>query len=459
MPIRTILFLVGLGTCTVGGLFNPLYGIIGYVCHYLTWPEMQWWGDVLNPWGIRYSMLFAVITMIGMLLNAPRLRWGRSPITGQEFLVLLFLISAFITDAVARSNTQLNPWQDSTGLLFKLAKIILFTFLLTHVITVVSRFRTFVWVLVLGSLYLGIEAYNAPEWMFQSTRIDHVGGPDFAESSFFGAHLVAMLPFIGIFFLCGNVRMKLVALAAGGFTVNALVLTRTRAAFVGLLVALVFAFVLKIRRKKLRMVLYLVPAAVLAFTLTDTGFWLRMETILAPPQQLEQSAAGRLDIWRSAWRVLQDYPFGTGAGSFAHIVGHYDKTIALRDAHNVFIRCAVEFGVHSACLLLVIIINGWFTIRRAWKNARGTPHEQEIHYYCYALAVCQAGYLAASMFMTTLFIEEFWWFLMLPVCLDRCADNARTVTVSVPPVQEIELSQSGLDEWMPPLPNPGRGTA
>jgi hypothetical protein len=63
------------------------------------------------------------------------------------------------------------------------------------------------------------------------------------------------------------------------------------------------------------------------------------------------------------------------------------------------------------------------------------------------------------MFMTTLFIEEFWWFLMLPVCLDRCADNARTVTVPVAPVQEIELSQSGLDEWMPPLPNPVRTTA
>lgn len=425
MALRTIIFLIGLVVCTLGSLLNPLYGVIGYVCHYLTWPEMQWWGRILNPWGVRYSMLFASVTAIGMFLNVHRLHWGRSFIKRQELLIILFLLCAYVTDAISRSDIRMNPWQDPHGLMLKLFKVTLFVLMLSHVVTDVKRFRILVWVLVSGSLYLGYEAYNAPEWMFLRTRINFIGGPDFGESSFFGAHLVAMLPFIGIFFLCGSLRMKLFALVAGGFTINAIVLTRTRAAFVALIMGMVAALLFKIRRRKLRLILCLAPALLLAYSLTDDGFWLRMDTILDPAEEREQSAAGRLEIWEAAKQLIMDYPLGTGAGSFPHAIGFYDRSTAWRDAHNLFIRCAAELGLQSLLLLVVIIVSGWFTLMSAWRVCRGTRHENEIRYYCYATLVCQLSYIAASMFMSTLFVEEFWWFMIFPVCLIRCAENAR----------------------------------
>jgi len=49
------------------------------------------------------------------------------------------------------------------------------------------------------------------------------------------------------------------------------------------------------------------------------------------------------------------------------------------------------------------------------------------------------------MFMTCLYIEEFWWFIMLPVCLLRCAENARAhaTPVEVGPASANVPSQLG----------------
>jgi len=281
------------------------------------------------------------------------------------------------------------------------------------------------WILVLTALYLGVQAYNAPIHRFTQSRLNYLGGPDFWESSFFGAHLVAVLPFLGVFFLCGTIRMKLAALVASGFVINAIILTRTRAALIGILIGLLAALVLKFRRRKLRLILCLLPAAVVAFSLTDSGFRQRMYTIIDPSEQRDQSAANRLKVWGAAGNMIWDKPLGVGAGNFAYAIKFWDRSGVMRDAHNTFIRCAAELGLHSAVLLLIIVLNGWLTTYQAWRRCRGTPQEREIQYYCYGVTVCQCSYFAAGMFMTTLYIEEFWWFLLLPICLLRCAENAQ----------------------------------
>jgi O-antigen ligase len=425
MAIKTILFLIAFVVCTAGSLFNPIYGLIGYIFHYTVWPEKQWWGNILNPWGVRYSLTFAGATMIGIILNLHRLKWGRRFITSQELLIILFIMVAALTQTLACSDVRLNPDPDPNRLMAKLIKVAILVLMMSHIVTDVKKFRILLWVLVLGALHLGVQAYNAPIHDFYQSRLNNIGGPDFVESSFFGAHLVAMLPFLGIFFLCGTIRMKLVSLVTTGFVVNAIVLTRTRAALIAMVVGLLAALVLKLKRRKLRLILCLFPAAAGAYWLTDTGFWARMETIINPPEERDSSAADRLVVWSAGARMVMEHPLGVGIGNFAYAIRLWDPDGVQRDAHNTLLRCAGELGLHSAALLLIIILNGWLTIYLAWRKCRGSPEETEIQYYCYAVLVCQLSYFAAGMFMTCLYIEEFWWFLMLPVCLLRCAENAK----------------------------------
>ena len=451
MPIKTTAFLIGFVICSTASFFNPLYGIIGYVFHYTVWPEMQWWGNILNPWGVRYSLIFATFTLIGIMVNMHRLRWGRCFISRQEVLMGLFLVVALVTDQMARTDTVLNPDPDPNGLLLKLAKVMVFCFMFSHVITDVSKFRVLLWVLVLTALYLGVQAYNAPISRFTQSRLNFMGGPDFWESSFFGAHLVGMLPFLGIFFLCGTIRMKLFALFTTGFVINAIILTRTRAAFIGLLAGLLAALFLRFKRRKLRLILCLCPAIAVSLWLTDAGFRERMMTILNPPEQRDTSATNRLEVWDAGYRMIQDRPLGVGAGNFAYAIKFWYPGGVMRDAHNTFLRCAGELGLHSAVLLMVIVLNGWVTILQAWRRCRGTPEEREIQHYCYAIAVCQCAYFATGMFMTTLYVEEFWWFLIMPVCILRCAENAQAEAAELS-LNHAEIPRPALPKQeLPPL--------
>ncbi len=425
MAIRTILFLIGCLVCAGGSFYHPIFGVVGYVCHYLTWPEEQWWGNVLNPYGVRFSLMFGLLTAVGMVVSARRLRMGRRLMVPQEWLMLLFLCTAVLTNQLNALNTDLYPTGDWAALMAKLTKIFIFTWMLTHVVTDLRRYRVFVWTLILCTLYLGFEAYTAPIERFQHSRLNRIGGPDFSESSFFGAHLAAVMPFIGVAFLTGNWWRRLFCTAAAAFTINALILTRTRAAIVGCLVGLLAALILRLRRRKLQLIACLIPTLVAGVLLTDAGFRTRIGTIFAPPEERDQSVVSRLQIWHAAVDMLMNHPLGVGAGNFAWAISRYNRNLYARDAHNTFVRTAGELGVHSLLLHLAVIACAALTLRAAMRCARGTPAALELHYHAYALMLANIIMLACGMFMSQTYIEEYWWFLAMPVCVFRCAENAR----------------------------------
>ena len=82
-----------------------------------------------------------------------------------------------------------------------------------------KNMRIVMWTLVGGSLYIGWDAFTAPEWCFVYGRLERVGGPDFSTTSGAAAHLSAMLPLVGAVFLSTRRwHWKLVAATAGAFT-------------------------------------------------------------------------------------------------------------------------------------------------------------------------------------------------------------------------------------------------
>src|SRR4030042_1532459 len=91
MALKTILFLAAFIACSAGALFIPLLGILGYVGHYNLGPERQWWGAPLNHLGLRYSYTLALMAVIGAAIHWRSLRYGKSLLVGQEWLVLAFL--------------------------------------------------------------------------------------------------------------------------------------------------------------------------------------------------------------------------------------------------------------------------------------------------------------------------------------------------------------------------------
>jgi O-antigen ligase len=59
-----------------------------------------------------------------------------------------------------------------------------------------------------------------------------------------------------------------------------------------------------------------------------------------------------MELYRTAWTLLQQHPFGIGVGGFAdHAI------LDLRYPHNVFLEAGVELG--WVPMLLLMVLSGW----------------------------------------------------------------------------------------------------
>jgi hypothetical protein len=419
-------------TCAcLAALAWPAAGVYAYMANYLVGPENFWWGDALRAQGARFSFFLAAALAGGLVFGWSRLReFNRSPLLhSQEWLVIAFVAVVLLTRLWGVPID--NGLRDLSGMsetpAEKMVKVAIFALMMTHILVRYREANRALWLLVLvGGLYLGLDGYLAPEDRYVNGRLDRLGGTDFRESSTVAAHLVFVSALTGALFLKSRQWWrKLGLVVAGAFSVNALILTQTRAAMLALAAGGVIAPFLAMRGRRLRVSAYVLLGALGALALINKEFWLRAETLTVGVEELDQSAASRLDVWEAGLQMFYDHPLGVGAGSFYTAVGSYNPAYAGRDCHNTYIRCLAELGVPGILVFLALIVNAFRTLRRIPALAAGTPVEESLQWDCFGLQVALVAYLTAGFFMGLTYVEEFWWFICMPVCLERAARNAR----------------------------------
>ena len=422
MSLKTLLFLALFLLCSGGSLFLPLLGLLGYIAHYVIGPEGQWWAAPLRSYGIRYSLVLAVMAAIGIALHFKKLRYGVSFWTSHEMLLLAFVGLLWLLRAISEP-TESYTLVDHPAL--KLTKVAIFCLMLTHVVTDGKALKALLWTLVLSTFVLGIEAYTAPRWMFNGGRLEGVGGVDFSEANFLPAFIGGVLPLMGILFLETRWKYKLVTLAAGVFSVNAIILARSRGAILGIAVGGLASLVFAPKGYRMKILAALVVAGMGGFYLTDQTFLSRVATIDHSSEERDRSAQSRLETWAFSLQMLSDHPFGVGPGNFGQFAGRYNVLYEGRDAHNTFVRCFAELGIPGLLLFLGLIASAIVVSKRNIQKAYALPPEyrSQILLPSFGLAVGLCMMLGCGLTVTLLYTEALWWFLLMPLCVARAADN------------------------------------
>jgi O-antigen ligase len=401
-----------------------MLGIYGYIAHYSIGPDRQWWAQSIKHWGLRYSFWLAIFTAMGVAINYRSLRYGRRLLTGHEKLLVLFLAMIWLSWLIGPPVGGLYEAMDHPTV--KATKLLFFTLLVTHVVTDLKKWNTLVWTLVFTAFILGLDAYEMPRSAYEGGRLEGVGGPDFAEANFLGAYLGSMLPIIAMQFLRSGWAGKAFCAVSGVFATNAIILTRSRAAALGVAAGALTAVVLAPRKYRLKMVAGLIVAAAGMFYLSDPQFLERTATISASQGERDASAQGRIETWETSLVMLKDRPWGFGAGNFQMVVGTYNPKFTNRDAHNTYVRCYTELGVQGMLVFGACVVNAFLVLRRVKREAMGLPqpYQDRLIYASLGLAVGLAGYLVCGITGSLLYIESLWWLLALPVCLARSLENA-----------------------------------
>lgn len=400
----------------LAALVNPIWGVVNYLMVYQMNPVDTWWGVPIAEFGVRYSLVAISFILMGLLLSRKQTTTLSPNLSGWEIGAMLLL-------AIAAVNLLIGyEYGEAARFAFeKLWKMFVFVFILARLITTRNNLRLVMWAIVGGSFYLGYDAYTAPSSSFESGRLEHIGGADFSTTSGFSAHLSAMLPLVGAVFLTATTkRIQFVVAVVGAFVVNAIIMCRTRSAFIGLAIGVLIALICAPRAKRFRIHLLLVVAAVAGYSLTDNSFWTRMGTLTSRETlSTDPAAETRLAIWRASLDILADHPEGIGIGNFPRIIGHYDWNLHKRTSHNTVLKAFVELGVHGGTVFLFIVLASLRYTFLCSRLADRSDDPLETKLFAYGMLVSCVTYFVTGLGTERFQCESFWWVMVLPLCLYR----------------------------------------
>ncbi|MCK5223910.1 O-antigen ligase family protein, partial [Candidatus Calescamantes bacterium] len=197
----------------------------------------------------------------------------------------------------------------------------------------------------------------------------------YGNSNFFAALLI---PFILIsltkYFLAEDVSILGIRLLFIGVESYAIFLTRTRAAFVGLIPVLI-AFLIIILIWKKRLWTRFIPLAMLAIAIlfiVPSDYWGRIRSMTDIGKGTPMF---RVYTWNSSLQIIKDNPMGVGPGNFrAYYPEYKSKQIFLFEgkhnaetihAHSDPIESAVDLGILGFALYLFMFIGFFFFFFRA----------------------------------------------------------------------------------------------
>ena len=425
LPLTTILYLALFVSAVLGSiLFNPLIGMTGYLITYHINPLTHWWGEYIPASIDRYSLILAVAIFIGMVLHKSKLKFMRMVET-QEILLILFIGLVWLSVPLGVESEGID-WNVD-----KMTKVAVITIMASHLITDIRRYEIIVYLFIFTGLYLGIETYYAPIWSFHGGRLAQgIGGSDFGNGNMLAAHFVMVLAFIGVMFIKGGWKTRLLCSASAVFILNGIVLIQSRGAFLGLLVGAMSAVVFskKVSRKKI--FICLLAGIIGAVYLTDTNFWERMKSIQTDTGEMDMSSRSRIEFWKIAVDMALDYPLGVGAGNYHKVVGRYDISWEGKDTHNTYLRCLAEIGFQGLFILLLLIANAFRILSSISKDIDQLKNRETFLWHIYAVRIGLIAYLATVFFVSATYREDFYWFLMFPVFLKRSVENEIDQTVS-----------------------------
>lgn len=416
MSIKAVIYLLMLSGGSIGALFHPFIGLLTYMFVFFTASEYSWWYQDLMRLGLRTSMIPGIVLILSALIHGQKLNFFNWRFSSIEWGILLFLGLMWMSPMLGYGKTEYSVY-----ILDKVTKSSVVLFLMMRIVTWIEHYRTIRWMWVLAGLYFGFTAFTAGPGMFIGARLDNIGGGDFGGSSSFAHHLVMTLPFIaGTLLLSKTWTGKGLSLISGVLLINALILTRTRGAFLAVFVGGLFGFMGSPQRHRKKILILGIIGLIGAISLTDPGFWDRMGSIETDTSEMEASSSGRVELWIGSFSMLSDHPLGVGVGRFQDFIGQYVPDQAGLSPHNTFVRCYTDLGVQGLSVFLFILLMVFIKLRRL--KILGKSNESMSHYEleAFIIQISLIMGLVAGIFTERIYSEAIWWLVGMTVCLERC---------------------------------------
>jgi O-antigen ligase len=256
--------------------------------------------------------------------------------------------------------------------------------------------------------------------------------------------MLMTLPLIGSLFVNGSKRDKLIVILAAPLALNVLLLCNSRGAFLGLIGAgLTFFLIARGPTRKQAVRTLMLGSVVLYLLLGDPKILDRFSTTFVGSEDRDNSAASRFQFWEAGLRMVADYPFGAGGGSFKYVHGaRYLGQVTgenenSRSLHNGYLTEATDWGIQGLFLKLLFFGTA---IAAAFRTSNRCRLEGRLDDALVGICVLVSalGFLLHCIFGSFLSNEWAYWVVALLVRYSEVYQTAETSAVPALPSAPFE---------------------
>jgi O-antigen ligase len=292
---------------------------------------------------LHLAEMAAGLSLAAMLIA--RLRRGKLPIPFTREIAAVVALGGVM---VATAPFSIWPGGAIATVTDVFLKVVLVFVLLCHALATPARLRALAWVLVVSVGYVacrGVVDYARGVNLLEGGRLHGPVGGLVGNPNDLAMTMVTFLPLALLMAISqGRWLARTLAGGIGLAMVATILLTRSRAGLLGLLVAIVFIILLA-GRLRLLIATALVAGCLIAVPVVPPEFWQRAASIANPEEDETGSREARKVLMLEAWDTFLERPLtGVGAGQFEN----YNPPSRLepwRETHNVVLQILVELGL------------------------------------------------------------------------------------------------------------------
>jgi putative inorganic carbon (hco3(-)) transporter len=312
-------------------------------------------------------------------------------------------------------------------------KIILIFALMVSTVSTPKRVRQMTWLMVLASSYIALRAvfdYVRGVNLTEGDRVRGAIGGMFNNPNDLALNLVTFLaPALIFVVLERRASRRLLAAACSLLMLAAIVCTKSRSGFLGLLAmgAVIFYYT---ARLKPGIVFAVIVAGIVAVPALPQSFWDRMGSITDSETDPTGSREARLRLLTQGVEVFAENPLtGVGAGQFQNYNEPGVTIERWRVTHNVWLQVAAELGIAGLVVFAFLVVRAYracFATLRALRGSHGrarapaTTLEDEdyriIDLNAKGMLAAMVGWTVCSIFAAVAFNWTFYYVLALAVC-------------------------------------------
>jgi len=374
-------------------------------------------------------LLFFLKLLLGEKLDKKLLSY---PITNAIFFYLIWMSFTIISSEM--------PLISFKFFLSRLWFIVAFYFLGTQLFKQKKNISTMLWLYLIPlSLVILITSYKHSLFHFDLESSHLVMYPFFKDHTRYGSVIAMLLPMT--FYLFTTKKRRGVVIGLIAILILGLVLSYTRAAWVSLLGAMAFAFILKFRISFGKFVaLVIVGAGALLFSWNsiimsleknsqDSSSTLSKHIESVSNISTDASNLERINRWNCAIRMFKERPLvGWGPGTYAFQYAPFqraaEKTIIstnqgeLGNAHSEFLGPLAESGFLGMLSFLILMLTVYYKGMRLYYHLPKGDLKRLIFFTLLALTTYFVHGFLNNFLDTDKLAVPFWGFIAIIVAVD-----------------------------------------